>query len=135
MDAIDERADPKPCQTCGRLFPKKRNETFAYWDRKRFCSKPCWWKASRVERRQGQITTKGAAFRWSARNYLEDWCVVCGWNETSCDVAHIDRGIDELDNVVMLCPNHHRMYDRGLIPRDEILGLKEGLIPAGSGLI
>jgi predicted restriction endonuclease len=49
-------------------------------------------------------------------------CVICGWSEASIDVCHIIPkncgGTDTFDNVVVLCPNHHRMFDNGLISKD-----------------
>ncbi|KKM08345.1 hypothetical protein LCGC14_1724710 [marine sediment metagenome] len=44
-------------------------------------------------------------------------CAICGWNEAQCDMAHVipkvEGGTYELDNIVILCPNHHRMADSG----------------------
>lgn len=41
-----------------------------------------------------------------------DRCVICGWDEATCDRHHIvptsKGGKDTLDNVVILCPNCHR---------------------------
>lgn len=42
-------------------------------------------------------------------------CELCGWKEANCDVAHkIPRsqgGQDTRENALVLCPNHHRVYD------------------------
>jgi hypothetical protein len=48
---------------------------------------------------------------------------VCGWSEEVCDVHHIDgdRTHNALENLVTLCPNHHRVADRAL---------REGYVPA-----
>lgn len=57
-------------------------------------------------------------------------CLICGWDEDTTDVCHIvarkDGGKDELGNIVRLCPNHHRMFDAGKIPQNEIVRRKEG---------
>ena len=54
-------------------------------------------------------------------------CCVCGWKEGSCDIHHIDgrkvENPDRHENLTLLCPNHHRMYDRKLIARKEISSL------------
>jgi len=40
-------------------------------------------------------------------------CAICGWNESTCDVHHIipksKGGSDENDNLILVCPNHHRI--------------------------
>ena len=123
----------KSCDVCGSGFAKKRTESRAYWATKRFCSRKCKGISHSAQMRRGAIRSVGAAFRQTARNYLKAACAVCGWDSASCDVAHIVPGLDRLDNVVMLCPNHHRMYDQGLIPRDEILGARDGFF--GGGLL
>ncbi len=49
-------------------------------------------------------------------------CVVCGFERT-VDRAHIIPGCKggtiHPSNIVTLCPNHHRLYDRGLLDADE----------------
>lgn len=40
-------------------------------------------------------------------------CSICGWNESTCDIHHIipksKGGNDELDNLIVVCPNCHRV--------------------------
>ncbi|MEK7612126.1 MAG: HNH endonuclease signature motif containing protein [Patescibacteria group bacterium] len=52
-------------------------------------------------------------------------CVVCK-NEAAIELAHIDgdRNNNYADNLVVLCPNHHTLYDSGKIQRTEIERLK-----------
>lgn len=40
-------------------------------------------------------------------------CVICGWDEATCDVHHINGRGDEHSNLIMLCPNHHRVAEEG----------------------
>lgn len=72
------------------------------------------------------------SFRISARREFHDQCSLCGWNEAPCDVAHIISrkagGDDSLGNVTMLCPNHHRMFDCGLIPVEKIRQARESVL-------
>lgn len=121
----------KACDVCGRVFVKKQSESRTYWDTKRFCGRKCKGIDHSRQMRKGILRSSGSAFRTAARNYLNPSCYACGWNAASCDVAHIVPGLDRLDNVVMLCPNHHRMYDQGLISRDEILGARDGFFGGG----
>jgi predicted restriction endonuclease len=45
-------------------------------------------------------------------------CCICGWNESTVDMAHIishvNGGSCWIDNIIPLCPNHHRVLDRGI---------------------
>jgi predicted restriction endonuclease len=72
-------------------------------------------------------------FRVMIRREFIDRCAICGWDEASTDVAHIvarkDGGTDSIDNVVMLCPNHHRLFDTGHISVDEVRAARVNCLP------
>lgn len=40
-------------------------------------------------------------------------CSLCGWNESTCDIHHIiekkDGGSDDMENLICVCPNCHRI--------------------------
>lgn len=40
-------------------------------------------------------------------------CAICEWNESTCDIHHIieksNGGTDDISNLIIVCPNHHRM--------------------------
>ena len=40
-------------------------------------------------------------------------CSICGWNESTCDIHHIvakkDGGTDDMENLICVCPNCHRV--------------------------
>lgn len=40
-------------------------------------------------------------------------CAICGWNESTCDIHHIickkDGGSNDNDNLIIVCPNCHRI--------------------------
>lgn len=40
-------------------------------------------------------------------------CAICGWSESTCDIHHIierkNGGTDSLDNLIIVCPNCHRV--------------------------
>lgn len=112
----------KPCEECGTPF--------TYYASMRpqaaYCSMSCKSKGH-ARKMAGRVQTAyglNATFRKSMRRFLYDRCAICGWDTTPCDVAHIvgrkDGGTDTLDNVTMLCPNHHRAFDLGLIPVEAI---------------
>lgn len=115
----------KLCEVCGEEF------FFNSSMRKRavVCSRKCLgtWQ---IIQRTGLLIKGGKyksdrTFRQMARKLFVDRCAICGWNETPCDVCHIvarkDGGENIFENVVMLCPNHHRMFDRGLLAKELIL--------------
>lgn len=82
------------------------------------------------------VYANASSFRAMARHHFYDRCAICAWPlrevlypypafpGVSCDVCHIvarkNGGTDTLDNVVLLCPNHHRLFDLGLIPVEKI---------------
>lgn len=56
-------------------------------------------------------------------------CSVCGWDEELCDLHHI-RGRGGKDphnhnNLTNLCPNCHRLAQRGLIAVEDLVTLEE----------
>lgn len=107
-------------------------KTFSYYPsvrpNARACSNACRHVLHSVKmtgrRPNNGIYTSPTSFRISIRIEFHDRCGLCGWDEAPCDVAHIiprkNGGADTLDNVTMLCPNHHRMYDLGLIPEEYV---------------
>jgi predicted restriction endonuclease len=73
------------------------------------------------------------SFRASVRAAFIDRCSLCGWAKAPCDLAHIearngDPGKDRLENVTMLCPNHHRMFDKGLIPVEQVRAARDTVL-------
>lgn len=71
---------------------------------------------------------RAATFRKAIRTKFLDRCAVCGWDEGPNDVAHIlarkDGGADTLENVLMLCPNHHRLFDTGRITVAQVMAAR-----------
>lgn len=63
------------------------------------------------------------------KHYHEE-CVMCGWNETTLDVHHINGNrhtSNHYENLAFLCPNCHRKQSKGLISNKEILSNRDGL--------
>lgn len=55
-------------------------------------------------------------------------CAHCGFGIPEIlEVAHIDggRNNNDLTNLVILCPNCHKMYDLGLIPTATIIEMRD----------
>lgn len=116
-----------PCATCGdpvSFLPSQRGSYREGRSDNIYCSRKCKGighsQLMTGRRPSNGIYTSPSTFRTMVRQEFHDRCALCGWDETPCDIAHIesrkDGGYDALENVTMLCPNHHRKFDMGLIP-------------------
>lgn len=60
-----------------------------------------------------------ATFKKFVYSYYGGQCVICGLQARLTEAAHIisvsEGGTDELENGILLCRNHHRAYDSGLL--------------------
>lgn len=127
LEKIPKLKQVKNCEICGKPFeyyPSVRKHA-------RFCSLRC----SRIGHSRDLAGRRMAPWGHGVkamRNRLTlliggDKCFICGWSEAPNDVCHIvpvkDGGETRIDNMILLCPNHHRMYDRGLIQREHLVSL------------
>ena len=59
----------------------------------------------------------------SARVRYGNVCYLCGWDRGTCQAAHIvphhRGGADHIDNVILLCPNCHWLFDHGGLTPEE----------------
>lgn len=96
----------KDCPVCGTKFDaivgsKREKQT---------CSYACSNTLFRSGDNNGQFKNGISNYRSRcARKYKEE-CIICGWS-ISVDSHHIDENHNnnDPDNLVFLCPNHHRM--------------------------
>ena len=60
----------------------------------------------------------------AVRSFKKNNCVVCGY-EHSTDVHHLDKDKrnNSPENLVLLCPNHHREIHVGILKTNEIADL------------
>ena len=67
-------------------------------------------------------------------NAVEKVCVLCGYNKY-VEICHIQRiadfpkdtplsEVNNINNLIYLCPNHHKEFDRGLLGPDDELKIK-----------
>lgn len=58
-------------------------------------------------------------------------CSNCGWNESTCDIHHINgRKIEDCDNhnnLSLLCPNCHRKAHTDKLKKEDLLNLNQTL--------
>lgn len=107
-----DRAIKSTCISCS-------NEFTALYNNKKFCSKPC---KQRYYRAQSKVIDNSLST--IKKNSKNKTCEICGWKETSCDVHHIveqcNGGTNEKTNLIVLCPNHHRMVHRNLVSLEQL---------------
>lgn len=115
------------CIVCGT--PKKYKAYDARWKKKKgmrpCCSRECVYKLN-TGKANGDVHNKGVKWQGIKKNIVRqrgNKCEICGWDRSSVDLCHIidrsDGGSDKEDNLVLLCPNHHRLFDHGLLNKDE----------------
>lgn len=131
----------RPCATCGvpvTFLPSQRGPD-SRSDRSPniYCSRKCKGighsKIMTGRRPSNGVYASRHVFRQMMRLLFHDRCAICGWAEAPCDVCHIvarrgDPSRDDPQNITMLCPNHHRMFDRGLIPVDEVRATRANVL-------
>lgn len=120
------------CPQCGNPFYVKYHQV----GKRKYCSRVCsaaaHYGTKRPQERpdtfgannpnykgtNNQVTASRTYFR-----YMPKRCLICGW-DTFVDVHHINpkrhNGTNDLTNLIGLCPNHHRMADRGMISKSEL---------------
>ncbi len=108
---------------------------------KRFCSHKCsaLARAQRADhpfnlRRCGLGSTDRSTLHKWIKKHFGDRCMICGWAEAPCDVAHLiprsASGPTTVENTIVLCPNHHRLFDSGKITREAIEWAKTAYLGA-----
>ena len=112
------------CEHCGKPYTATVNRLRT----SRFCSRVC----SSAHRKLAFIGPNNPNFRHGlsqvsakriALTFYEPRCAICGWN-TIIDVHHITKkihgGTNEVDNLIVLCPNHHKMAERDMISKEQL---------------
>ena len=140
---VEMRQSPgvsKCCEHCGAQFYAKPHLA----TKRRFCSKSCAWLHRFGESEKGNLadvsgqnnpnfrgTNNRVTARLNAIKYFGGACMICGW-DVIVDVHHIrprrHNGTNDLDNLIVLCPNHHRMADKKLISADELTAVSRAAI-------
>jgi HNH endonuclease len=134
------------CQNCGHEYYVKPNRAA----QSKFCSRACHNsyrfgrpRASYVHRDTTgdknpnyRGTANKTTGRQTAFRSFPKVCMICGF-DVVVTVHHIIPrrlgGTNELENLVVLCPNHHAMADKGLISVDELKLIVRAAIARKSG--
>lgn len=105
------------CAHCGTSFISSNRNS-------KYCSNSCKQKNYRFKQK-----VEGINIRTLYKIFKDVPCEICGWSETTRDLHHIEEiskgGKNEVDNLISVCPNHHRMIHKNLISKDELLSIVE----------
>ena len=106
----------KICKHCGTNYTSASKAS-------KYCSTSCKGKNYRLKSKDD--SSEGVGIKQLYKIFTDKGCEICGWNETSCDIHHIievsNGGTNQLNNVVNVCPNHHRMIHKNLVSQDNLL--------------
>lgn len=134
------RVNPRPATfieiTCHFCEKKFKREPYRLKNKRPFCSLPCFYNFNRgVDRRPFKRSVKRRLFL-SAFDLYGERCQICGY-AISVDVHHLvprsKGGSDDLENLVVLCPNHHREADTGLLRASDIKKIRKQVEMEGIG--
>lgn len=123
------------CKNCENSFHVKPYRA----KKAKYCSRACAYASKYGKAQKGsgvdvsgqnnpnfKGTNNRVTSRRNATKYFGYKCMICNW-EIVVDVHHIipvrDGGSNNLNNLAVLCPNHHAMADRGMINPDELTEL------------
>jgi hypothetical protein len=122
-------------QGCGKTFHVARHRSASA----RYCSKACLF-VHRFAPKSGERDRAGSnnlhAARDSARKHLGEKSLLCGFDvfvETHHILARRDGGTNRIENLSLLCPNHHKMAHLGLVAPAELTRLTLAALARGSG--
>ena len=101
----------KSCIFCNEYYETKDKNS-------KYCSSNC----KQRHYRQKSKKDDNLSMKTYNRVFKDAGCEICGWNESTTDLHHItpvsEGGINELNNLINVCPNHHRMIHKNLITKD-----------------
>jgi hypothetical protein len=109
------------CSFCKSSFEVK-NSKLSTKSGLKFCSRECKDKAQSLEYKILEIDHYGkgeySKYAKRARKFYGEFCEICKYQEHKgiLEVHHIDfiRSNNSIENLIVLCPNHHAMITRGI---------------------
>lgn len=97
------------CEKCGREF--KSNRTFKK-GRHIHCEE-CIQQRKHYKENPQSILDLSKRTISKILERANKGCAICGWNESTCDIHHIIErskgGTNNLENLIVVCPNCHRV--------------------------
>lgn len=108
------------CKHCGKEFMSSSKNA-------KYCSDSC--KQKNYRARQKSLSENGTSIKNYYKVFENIPCELCSWDKTSRDLHHIievsNGGTNELNNLICVCPNCHRMIHNNLISEDNIRNVIE----------
>ncbi len=109
------------CETCGTILARKKGESYAYFLKRKFCNKKCYWDNHRGKNhhnykgglRRGH---DGGYIRFSNGEYVHRWVVeayTCRELERWEHVHHIDGDPtnNDIENLMIVTNSQHRVIE------------------------
>jgi len=108
------------CKHCGKEFISASKNA-------KYCSDSC--KQKNYRARQRSLSKDGISIKSYYKMFENTPCEICSWNKTTRDIHHIKEvvngGTNELNNLISVCPNCHRMIHNNLISENDLLKIIE----------
>lgn len=104
------------CKHCGQSFNSASKNA-------KYCSNSC--KQKNYREKQKSLNLEAKSIKYYYKIFKDIPCEICSWKETSRDLHHIievsEGGLTEINNLISVCPNCHRMIHNNLISKDSLL--------------
>ena len=109
----------RPCEWCNTIF-------IASDQRRKFCTRYC--KRKYDSKNRELLVARRDAMRITFKRLLPTHCEICNFKR-AIQYAHvkgvIEGGETTIDNVIVLCPNHHWLFDHNQLNFREFVTLVE----------
>ena len=103
------------CKHCGTEFMSASKNA-------KYCSDSC--KQKNYRAKQKAISEDSFSIKHYYKLFENIPCEICQWDKTSRDLHHIievsNGGTNELNNLLCVCPNCHRMIHANLISENDL---------------
>jgi hypothetical protein len=107
------------CAHCDKPVTRRRSSFYRAGAKHIFCGRPCsgQWRSRNAVRLRFEVQIKP-----HQRAIYGACCVICAFDRY-VEYCHIiparDGGTIHPDNILVLCPNHHSLFDRNLLTHEE----------------
>ena len=104
------------CKVCNKFFDKPTEKGYTS-----YCSNSCNTKFQRLNNPKSYYKAQANCWRASVKKKFE--CCICGFSR-ALDRCHLewrkDGGKVNKQNITILCPNHHRLFDQQQLTAEEL---------------
>ena len=116
----------KNCERCSLPFTKHKSRQHT-----RFCSRSCSGKSTASKRPLVFRAERSATSKSRAKEIYGSACLICKFDRV-IEYAHIvparNGGTIHPSNILPLCPNHHTLFDKGLLTAEELQAISGRLV-------